>query len=226
MRPPVVLSLTYSLFAPLLFAADSGALATVPDRVTAVAIIHEMNLARQNSTLYATFVEQTRQNYSGHVCLLPGNLRLCTHEGVRALDEAIQFLRRAKPQPPLALSPGLCLAAADHCREQAGGATGHYGSDGGDPGNRINRYGVVSQGWAENIAYGHHTAREIVLALIVDDGVRRRGHRKNIFNPTYDVVGAAYGPHARFGSVCSIDFASGYAENKLARSGSDAQNSF
>src|SRR5437762_7265085 len=48
MRPPVVLSLTYSLFAPLLFAADSGALATVPDRVTAVAIIHEMNLARQN----------------------------------------------------------------------------------------------------------------------------------------------------------------------------------
>ena len=141
MRPPVVLSLTYSLFAPLLFAADSGALATVPDRVTAVAIIHEMNLARQNPTLYATFVEQTRQNYSGHVCLLPGNLRLCTHEGVRALDEAIQFLRRAKPQPPLALSPGLCLAAADHCREQAGGATGHYGSDGGDPGNRINRYG-------------------------------------------------------------------------------------
>src|SRR5437764_8578542 len=177
------------------------------------------------STLYATFVEQTRQNYSGHICLLSGNLRLCTHEGVRALDEAIQFLRRAKPQPPLALSPGLCLAAADHCREQAGGATGHYGSDGGDPGNRINRYGVVSQGWAENIAYGHHTAREIVLALIVDDGVRRC-HRKNIFNPTYDVVGAAYGPRARFGSVCSIDFASGYAENKFARSGSDAQNSF
>ena len=85
---------------------------------------------------------------------------------------------------------------------------------------------MAGQGWAENIAYGHHTAREIVLALIVDDGVHRRGHRKNIFNPTYDMVGAAYGPHARFGSVCSIDFASGYAENKLARSGSDAQNSF
>jgi len=45
--------------------------------------------------------------------LLPGNIRLHTHEGVRALDDAIRFLYRAKPEPPLALSPGLCLAAAD-----------------------------------------------------------------------------------------------------------------
>jgi len=185
-----------------------------------------MNLARQNPSLYATFIEQTRQNYSGDVCLMPGNVRLRTHEGVRALDDAIQFLRRAKPQLPLALSPGLCLAAADHCREQAGGAMGHYGSHGSDPGNRISRYGTVSQGWAENIAYGRHSAREIVVGLIVDDGVRGRGHRKNIFNPTYNVAGAAYGSHARFGGVCSIDFASGYAENRLVRAGSDAQNSF
>jgi hypothetical protein len=85
---------------------------------------------------------------------------------------------------------------------------------------------VVSQGSAENITYGRHGAREIVLALIVDDGVRGRGHRKNIFNPTYDVAGAAYGPHARFGSVCSIDFASGYAENGFVGAESDAQNSF
>jgi uncharacterized protein YkwD len=225
MRLPVFLPLAFSLFAPLLFAADPGSSAATPDHVTAAAIIHEMNLARQNPALYATFVEQTRQNYSGGVCLLPGNVRLRTHEGLRALDDAIQFLRRAKPQPPLVLSPGLCLAAADHCREQAGGAIGHYSSNGSDPGNRISRYGVVSQGWAENIAYGRHTAREIVLALIVDDGVRGRGHRKNIFNPTYNVAGAACGPHARFGSICSIDFASGYAENRFVRAGSDAQNS-
>jgi uncharacterized protein YkwD len=225
MRLPVFLPLAFSLFAPLLFAADPGSSAATPDHVKAAAIIHEMNLARQNPALYATFVEQTRQNYSGGVCLLPGNVRLRTHEGLRALDDAIQFLRRAKPQPPLVLSPGLCLAAADHCREQAGGAIGHYSSNGSDPGNRISRYGVVSQGWAENIAYGRHTAREIVLALIVDDGVRGRGHRKNIFNPTYNVAGAACGPHARFGSICSIDFASGYAENRFVRAGSDAQNS-
>jgi uncharacterized protein YkwD len=226
MRLPAFLSLVCSLFGPLFFSADTSSAAALPAHVTAEAIIHEMNLARQNPALYATFVEEMRWNYSGGVCLLPDSVRIRTHEGVHALDDAIHFLRRAKPQPPLALSPGLCLAAADHCREQAGGATGHYGSHGGDPGNRISRYGVVNEAWAENITYGRRTAREIVLALIVDDGVRGRGHRKNIFNPTYDVAGAAYGPHARVGSVCSIDFASGYAENRLVRAGSAAQDSF
>ena len=61
---------------------------------------------------------QRRQNYCGHVYLLPGNVRLRTQEGTRALDDAIRFLHNTKPRPPLALSPGLCLAAADHCREQ------------------------------------------------------------------------------------------------------------
>jgi uncharacterized protein YkwD len=185
-----------------------------------------MNLARQNPSLYATFLEQSRQNYSGRVCLMPGNVRLLTHEGVRAVDEAIRFLRNTQARLPLALSPGLCLAAADHCREQAGGAIGHSGCDGGNPGSRMARHGVVAQAWAENISYGHHSARDIVMALIIDDGVRGRGHRKNIFNPNYTVAGAAYGPHARYGSVCSIDFTSGYGVTTFVRAGTNSAISF
>jgi hypothetical protein len=60
------------------------------------------------------------------------------------------------------------------------------------------------------------------MALIIDDGVRGRGHRRNIFNPSYNAVGAAYGPDARYGSVCSIDFANSYAEATLVRAGTDA----
>jgi len=74
-----------------------------------------------------------------------------------------------------------------------------------DAGSRISRYGVVAQGWAENIAYGQRSARAIVMALIVDDGMRGRDHRRNIFNPNYNAAGAAYGPHARYDSVGSID---------------------
>jgi len=173
-----------------------------------------------------TFLERTRRNYAGSDRLMPGGIRLFTHEGVRAVDQAIRFLRRARPLPPLALSPGLCSAAADYCREQAGGAAGHHGCDGSDPGSRITGYGVVAQDWAENIAYGQRSVRAIVMALIIDDGVRGRGHRRNIFNRNYNAVGAADGPHARYGTVCSIDFVSGCAEGRFVRAESKFANSF
>jgi uncharacterized protein YkwD len=172
---------------------------TADERVFATAILYELNLARQTPFSYARFLQETSSS-------------LRTHEGVRAVDEAIRFLRDAQPRPQLALSPGLCRAAADHCRDQANGAMGHNGSN---PASRINRYGKWQGAWAENIAYGKRSARDIVLALIIDDGVRGRGHRKNIFNPNYNVAGAAYGSHARFGSVCDIDFAGAYQESAL-----------
>jgi hypothetical protein len=80
------LPLLFGLFSPLLFAAKPDLAPGDSDRVTGTAIIREINLARQNPTLYVTFLEQTRQNYAGRVRLMPGSVRLCTHEGVRAVD--------------------------------------------------------------------------------------------------------------------------------------------
>jgi uncharacterized protein YkwD len=107
-------------------------------------------------------------------------------------------------------------AAADHCAEQVEGQLGHDGNDRSSPGDRISRYGTWSATWGENVSYGQKTARGIVLTLIIDDGIRSRGHRKNIFNPKFNYAGAAFGPHARYRTVCSIDFADGYAERAEA----------
>jgi uncharacterized protein YkwD len=79
---------------------------------------------------------------------------------------------------------------------------------------RINRYGTWSGAWGENIAYGKEDAREIVLALIIDDGLRHRKHRKNIFNPAFGVVGIGIGAHSRYRTVCTIDFAGGFVEGR------------
>jgi uncharacterized protein YkwD len=137
---------------------------------------------------------------------------LCTKEGLGAIDDAVRFLRSVRPLPALTLSPGMCRGAADHCAEQMNGAMGHDGSDRSNPGARMSRYGAWSSSWGENIAYGKTTARDIVIALIIDDGLPARKHRQNIFNPNFNYAGAAYGPHARYRSVCSIDFAGGYTE--------------
>jgi uncharacterized protein YkwD len=215
MVSPITRYLIPVLFVSLSLAKDPPKSSSNPERVSAASIIYEINLARQNPALYASFIEAMRGMYSGNIRVSSTGTVLKTHEGLRALNEAIRFLHNAQPQPTLALSPGLCQAAADHCRDQAAGSMGHNGSDRSSPGARISRYGAWQGGWAENIAYGHSNAREIVLALIIDDGVRGRGHRKNIFNAMYNVAGAAYGPHARFGSVCDIDFAGAYAETAL-----------
>jgi uncharacterized protein YkwD len=176
------------------------------------ALIREMNLARQNPALYATYVEELRSHFVGSVLVLPGGTQIRTKEGLHAIDETVRFLRSVRPQPAFELSPGMCRAAADHCADQAGGRRGHDGSDRSSPGTRISRYGDWAGAWGENIAYGKTNARDIILALIIDDGLPARKHRKNIFNPKFNYAGAAFGPHAVYRSVCSIDFAGGYTE--------------
>ena len=188
------------------------------DHVTASAIVQEMNRARQKPALYAAYIEEMRLHFNGKFFLLPGQTKLFPKEGLRAIDEAIRFLRTAQPEQPLVLSPGMSRAAADHCADQIGGAIGHDGSDHSNPSNRMSRYGIWTLGWGENIAYGKTSARDIILALVIDDGIPGRKHRKNIFNPKFNFAGAGYGPHARFRTVCSIDFAGGYIEGGREKS--------
>jgi uncharacterized protein YkwD len=202
------------LVAHPIFADEEGS--ADPGKASGRAVIREMNLARQNPALYATFLQELRGRMNGNVLVLPGHTRIRTKEGTAAVDEAIRFLRSASPQNALTVSPGMCRAAQDHCADQAGGGFGHEGRDRSHAGQRIARYGTCGGSWGENISYGKATARDVVLALIIDDGLPARKHRKNIFNPSYNFAGAAFGQHARFGTVCSMDFAGSYAERGQA----------
>jgi uncharacterized protein YkwD len=193
-----ILVASVAIFSLNLLHAREPAASTEPDEISAAAIIRELNLARENPRLYATFVEESR---SFHMI-----------EQGRAVDEVVHFLKKTRPLPPLTLSIGMSRAAADHCAEQVNGQLGHDGNDRSSPGDRISRYGSWMNSWGENISYSQKTARGVVLALIIDDGVRSRGHRKNIFSPKFNYAGAAFGPHGRFRTVCTIDFAGGYAE--------------
>ena len=197
-----ILTAATAVFALNFIHAKEDSAANDSEQVSAAAVIREINLARENPQLYATFVEEARP------------FHMIEHG--RAVDEAVRFLKHVRPLPPLAISTGMSRAAADHCAEQVGGQLGHDGNDRSTPGDRISRYGAWSTTWGENISYCQKTARGVVIALIIDDGVRSRGHRKNIFNSKFSCAGAAFGPHARYRTVCTIDFAGGYAERSVA----------
>jgi uncharacterized protein YkwD len=49
--------------------------------------------------------------------------------------------------------------------------------------SRVERYAAWSGSIAENIDMGNSASVDIVIALIVDDGVPTRGHRNNLFDP-------------------------------------------
>src|SRR5688572_10789157 len=94
-------------------------------------LLQEINQARTSPARYAEHLEQTRAHYSGKEFRRPGKPALLTQEGALALEEAVRFLRAAKPLPPLELSKGMCSGARELVTDQsATGATGHRGGDG------------------------------------------------------------------------------------------------
>ena len=176
-------------------------------------VVDEMNLARKAPRDYARHLEALRPLYQGELLKLPGQVPERTHEGVKALDEAIAYLKSAPARPPLKIADGMSRAARDHAHDQGkSGKTGHIGGDESRPYERLERYGNWEGLSGENIAYGDDTARMIVIKLIIDDGVPSRGQRDNIFSPEFQVCGVAIGPHPVYRTMCVITYASGYSE--------------
>jgi uncharacterized protein YkwD len=178
------------------------------------AVLQEINLARTHPRAYANILARWIPDYSGKILTLSGNRRFITIEGASAAREAVRFLRRQRPLSLLRMSPGMSRAARDHVLDQEQtGAIGHGGSRGDQVWDRVDRYGTWGGAVGEDIAYGFSDPREIVISLIIDDGVPGRGHRKNIFDPGFHVAGVAIGPHPRYGTMCDITFAASYGDN-------------
>jgi len=193
----------FLLLTTLAAAAQSG---------VAQQMLTETNLARTAPQRYLGYLLDLRQRYQGRSYLMPGSSNfVMTTEGVSALDEAVRFLQKQKPLPPLSWSQGLAASAGDLVRDEGiTGEVGHTGRQSGGVRQRIERHGTWVTQIAENIGYGPDTARLMTMQLIIDDGVPDRGHRKNIFTPVFKVAGAACGPHPGYQNMCVMDFAVGF----------------
>lgn len=177
-------------------------------------VLDELNAVRANPSAYASNLSALLPLFTGNLIKKPGmTVAIRTNEGASAVREAINALQHQAPLPGLTLSSGMSAAAADLASDQRQtGNMGHTGSDGSSPGSRLNAHGTWQMSYSENVDYGPFvTGRDVVIDLLVDDGVPDRGHRRNIFDPNAHVVGIACGPHPRFRSMCVVDQAYGYA---------------
>ncbi len=177
-----------------------------------LALIAELNEARADPRGYLPRLRDYRARFEGLYWRVANDIVMVTQEGAAPVDEAIAFMERQPPLPPLFPVPGLSRAAADHVRDIGPkGVLGHGGSDGSGVAERVARYGRWLEVVGENIGYGPGDARLLVIRQIVDDGVPDRGHRSGIFEPRYRVVGQACGVHrGAFEQVCVTVLAAGF----------------
>ena len=165
-------------------------------------LLAEINFARTHPQAYAQRLE------AEPVTAWERSLAEPADSAARA--EAIAFLRRQAPLPPLDADQALAAAAREHVAVQGpGGRTGHEDPDGAPFDVRLRRHGVDAAAEGENIAYGPVRAADVVRELIIDSGVASRGHRRNIFGAGFETAGVTCGPHRDYGAMCVIDFAGG-----------------
>lgn len=169
-------------------------------------VLEQINFAREHPQAYADQLREYRDHFEGRILYRPGDdAGVLTQEGPSAVDEAIAFLERQAPLPPLGEGDVLALAARDLAAMQgAAGGVGHVSPDGASPGQRVKRRGGdIYVG--ESISYGFDAPDDVVMQMIVDDGVRDRGHRKLLFASQYRYAGVGCGEHRTYRFMCVVD---------------------
>ena len=117
-------------------------------------------------------------------------------EEVRALTTLIKDLKKIKGLSILQPDSGIYNAALKHAVDQQehDWQLMHTGSDGSSPWERIIRFSPTMSFGNENIAgnSGNATPRNIVIQLLVDEGIPGYGHRYNLLNAQWTHVACVW----------------------------------
>jgi uncharacterized protein YkwD len=126
----------------------------------------------------------------------------------RYAKSLLSDLKKTKTMGALKMSAPLSDVAKLHAEDMGrSGSIGHTSSDGTPFAERVRSKAKAGGRIAENCDYGHETALDIVMALLIDDGIASLGHRKNILEPAYQWVGIAIAEHKTYRVNTVMDFA-------------------
>lgn len=176
-------------------------------------ILLEHNWAREQPVEYARHrVSPLLHNFEGNRLRATDGQILITTEGRKAVEELLVALKEHQPCRPLRLEPNLSRSAQRHAEDARDhGITAHVGSDGSTVQARIEQEGEWWGACGENISLGHENAEDVVLWLLIDDGVPSRGHRKNILDPQHAHLGCSkLVEHKNAGKCVVLDYTAGF----------------
>ncbi len=153
-------------------------------------VILFMNMARYDGPLFAeTFLNSYMQEN-----------QLEKNSYTKSLHRDLKKTMRLVPLIP---EQDLTAVAQGHAKKSGEkGTTGHSGFKKRFEPLMGNPYSHVG----ENCSYGYEQAIAIVISLLIDEGVKELGHRKNMLAPDFNSIGIAIKPHKTYRTNCVMDF--------------------
>ena len=175
-------------------------------------LYEELNILRQNPQSYIPLIESQMRTIKKNNILKKkdSNLQIQTIEGPDAYKEAINFLQQQEPVLPLTKEVKLSFAAQDLVKDIGErGVVTHEDKKGQFTSDRIEKYCEWDFCANEVIEVSSKNAKDILISLLVDDGIRSRADRKALFQTIYNYVGIACGPHIEYDIVTVLVFTGG-----------------
>lgn len=158
-------------------------------------VIKYLNLARMYPQQFLA-VELKDYNGPGTYPNAPVNLPSLLHE-----------MASMSPVPPVFPDAGLYNLANCFAKEQGkNGSTGHV---------RVECPKLTGE-WGECCSYGMSTGRDILMQLIIDNGVPDCGHRKICFSSSYNTIGVGTSTHPQYNYCAVLDFGRQYTQSPSA----------
>ena len=177
-----------------------------------IALYEELNILRQNPRSYIPLIEKQMRTIKKNNILKKkdSNLRIQLIEGRSAYEEAIYFLEQQIPVSPLNKEIKLSYAAQDLVKDIGErGVVTHKDNKGQFTSERIEKYCEWDFCANEIIEVSSKNPEDILISLLVDDGIKNRADRKALFQDNYNYVGIACGPHCEYEIVTVFVFAGG-----------------
>ena len=177
-----------------------------------VSLYKELNKLRKDPRSYIPLIEAEMNTIKKNNVLKKkgSNLQIQTLEGRAAYEDAILFLEQQEPVQPLTKEIRLSYAAADLVKDIGErGVVTHQDKDGLFVSERIEKYCEWDFCANEVIEVSSKNAQDILVSLLVDDGIRDRLDRRALFQHIYNYVGIACGPHSEYEIVTVLVFAGG-----------------
>ena len=162
------------------------------------------NQIRKNPQSFIPKLKESLNHFREKIYHKPGEDPIQTYEGPEAIEDAIDFLKSQRPVKELILDENISRACKDHAYDiGVKGLTTHEGSDGKNISDRIEKYCEWEGAAAENLDFGFKKAENIILNMIIDDGVKERNQRFNLFHPDFKYIGVGANSHRDYG-VCAV----------------------